>query len=294
MSAAQNDAATAELGTIAACTLRQVPARRLSRQVAADTVAIGDALSIIFGGLLPAAIYAISGGIAFDPINLLQTTAIASLLAHLYLRFRDMYDTTRMNAFPQVAAELFVAVCCGLLGVLGLGLPLAPDSGHLLAWYAAWLSASFALILLSRMISGRILARLAADGRFDQRIAVFGAGEIARRVNDYLRAPGLGINFIGVYDDRVGHDRLNAEGLSVAGRLDDLVDACRGGGVDRVVIALPQSANARLAEIVEKFSVLPVSTHIVTHIASDLIAVEDGVKVSALGPIGLLDVKKKS
>ena len=139
-----------------------------------------------------------------------------------------------------------------------------------------------------------ILARLAADGRFDQRIAVFGAGQIARRVHDHLKTAGLGIHFAGVYDDRGGEDRLNPEGLMVSGKLDDLIASCREGKIDRVIVALPQSADQRIAGIIEKFATLPVSTHIVTHISSDLVDSDIAHKVSSLGPVGLLDVKKKA
>ncbi len=273
--------------------IQSAPMRRLSRQVAADTVAIGDLIAIVIGGLLPALIYAVAGNVKLDQILLLQSTLLAAFIAHLCMRFRGMYDTSRMDQFPLSPFELFAGVCCGLVGVLGIGLPLALRNMHLVVWYSAWASASFTLILLNRMVARAILARLAAAGRFDQRIAVFGAGSIARRVHDYLKLPNLGIHFNGVYDDRIGQDRLNPEGLSVAGRLEDLVNECREGKVDRIIIALPQSANERLASIVEKFDRLPVSTHIVTHIASDLLDTDIAYNVSSLGPVGLLDVKKK-
>ncbi len=270
-----------------------MPKRRLSRQVAADTVAIGDLSAIVLGGLLPALIYAVVGNVKLDQILLLQSTILAGFIAHLCLRFRGMYETARMDQFPQAPIELFIAVCCGLIGVLGIGLPLALRNMHLVVWYAAWLSASFTLILINRLCARYILASLAAAGRFDQRIAVFGAGLIARRVHDYLKTPKLGIFFTGVFDDRAGQERLNPEGLAVAGKLDDLVAECREGKVDRIIIALPQQANDRLAGIVEKFDRLPVSTHVVTHIASDLLETDISYSVSSLGPIGLLDVKKK-
>ena len=267
--------------------------RRLSRQVAADTVAIGDLASVVLGGLLPALIYAVIGNVKLDQVLVLQSTVLAGFIAHLCLRFRGMYETSRMDKFPQQPVELFIAVMCGLIGVLGIGLPLVLHNMHLVVWYSAWMSASFTLILLNRLFSRKILAVLAKEGRFDERIAVFGAGQIARRVHDYLKTPQLGIFFAGVYDDRIGQDRLNPEGLAVAGKLDDLIAQCREGKVDRIVIALPQVASERLADIVQKFQVLPVSTHVVTHIASDLLDTDITYNVSNLGPIGLLDVKKK-
>lgn len=267
--------------------------RRLSRSVAADLVAIGDILAMMLGGLLPALIYALAGNISIDQVLVMQSVLVAGFITHLCLRFRGMYDTTRMDMFAQDPFELFIGVICGMVGVLGIGLPLALRNMHIVVWYAAWLSASFSLILYCRILARKILARLAAQGRFDQRIAVFGAGQIARRVHDYLKAPGLGIHFAGVFDDRAGEDRLNPEGLDVAGKLEDLVAACREGKIDRIVVALPQTADQRISTIIKKFATLPVSTHIVTHISSDLVDSDIAHKVSNLGPVGLLDVKKK-
>ncbi|MEQ1671621.1 MAG: hypothetical protein ABL893_12235 [Hyphomicrobium sp.] len=271
----------------------QSPKRRLSRQVAADTVAIGDLTSVVLGGLLPALIYAVIGNVQLDQILVLQSTLLAGFIAHLCLRFRGMYDTTHMDQFPMQPFELFTAVCCGMVGVLGIGLPLVLKSMHIVVWYASWVSASFTLILLNRMIARTVLAQFAQEGRFDSRVAVFGAGQVARRVHDYLKTPRLGVFFAGVFDDRAGQDRLNPEGLTVAGKIEDLIAQCREGKIDRVIIALPPAANERLAGIVEKFESLPVSTHIVTHIASDLIDTDIAYNVSNLGPVGLLDVKKK-
>lgn len=267
--------------------------RRLSRQVAADTVAIGDMASVVIGGLLPALIYAVVGDVQLNQFVVLQSCLLAGFLSHLCLRFRGMYDTSRMDAFPQKPVELFIAVCCGMIGVLGIGLPLVLNHAHVVVWYAAWLSASFTLILFNRLAARYVLRTLSNDGRFDQRVAVFGAGQIARRVHDFLTTQKLGVFFSGVFDDRIGQDRINPEGLMVEGKLEDLIEQCRAGKVDRIIIALPATANERMAAIVEKFESLPVSTHVVTHIASDLLETDISYNVSSLGPIGLLDIKKK-
>ncbi len=268
--------------------------RRLSRQVSADVVAIGDILAMVFGGLLPALIYATVGKVAIDQVMVMQSVLVAGFIGHLCLRFRGMYDTSRMESFPLDPIELMIAVICGMVGVLGIGLPLALRNMHIAVWYAAWVSASFCLMLYCRMMARSILAKLAKNGRFDERIAVFGAGQIARRVHDYLKTPGIGTHFAGVFDDRVGQDRLNPEGLEVTGKLEDLITACREGTIDRIIVALPQAADQRVSTIIEKFADLPVSTHIVTHIASDLVDGDISHKVSNLGPVGLLDLKKKN
>lgn len=268
--------------------------RRLSRSVASDLAAMADILAMVLGGLLPALIYAVVGGIRFDQLLIVQSVLVAGFITHLCLRFRGMYDTSRMDRFPIDPFELFIGVVCGMAGVLGIGLPLALRNMHIVVWYAAWLSASFSLILFFRVMARNVMASLAANGRFDERVAVFGAGGIARRVHDHLKLPGLGIHFAGVFDDRAGDDRINPEGLVLEGKLDDLVARCREGVIDRVIVALPQSADQRIASIIKKFATLPVATHIVTHIASDLVEGDITHKVSTLGPVGLLDVKKKA
>jgi FlaA1/EpsC-like NDP-sugar epimerase len=272
---------------------KPAPLRRLSRRVIADTVAVGDISAVVLGGLNPALIYALIGHVKLDQLLVVQSALIAGFIAHLCLRLRGMYDTSRMDMFPQSPVELFAALCFGLMGVLGIGLPLALHNVQLLVWYSAWASSSFTLILLNRLVARHFIARLAHDGRFDERVAVYGAGQIARNVHDYLKIPQLGVFFSGVYDDRAGQDRINPEGLTVAGKLEDLVAQSREGRIDRIIIALPQAANNRLADIVAKFADLPVSTHIVTHIASELIDSSSAHNVSKLGNIGLLDVKKK-
>lgn len=268
--------------------------RRLSRQVAADTVAIGDMVAVALGGLLPALIYAVVGNVKLNQFVVVQSCMLAAFIAHLCLRYRGMYDTSRMDQFPQKPIELFIAIICGLTGVLGIGLPIVLEKLHIVVWYAAWISASLTLILLNRLAARAILRALSNEGRFDQRVAVFGAGPVARRVHDFLLQPKLGIFFSGVYDDRDGDNRVNTEGLAISGSLSDLIDECRAGRVDRIVIALPATANERMASIVTKFDNLPVSTSIVTHIASDLMETDIAHNVSSIGPIGLLDVKKKS
>jgi Undecaprenyl-phosphate glucose phosphotransferase len=172
-----------------------------------------------------------------------------------------------------------------------LGLPFKAEAGHIWIWYAVWLSASFSLILWLRMIARGVLSNLTAAGRFDTRVAVFGAGIIARRVHDHLLDPKLGLRFVGVYDDRKDQDRLTPEGLVVDGRLEDLIEAGRAGKIDQIIIALPQVADRRVADIAKKLEQLPISLHVVTHIASDLVDVTPGHSVSSLGPVGLLDVK---
>src|SRR5262249_9812737 len=82
-----------------------------------------------------------------------------------------------------------------------------------------------------------------------------------------------------------------AHGLVLRGTLDDLIRNGRSGAIDQIVIALPQAADQRTSTIAAKLEQLPVSIHVVSHIASDLVASSPAHNVSAIGGVGLLDVK---
>jgi Undecaprenyl-phosphate glucose phosphotransferase len=268
--------------------------RRWNRQVAADCVAFLDGFTVILGAAVPAIIYGSIGGVVTNWALLAQSSVAGALVTHLCLRHWNQYNTDRMHAFPVNPFRMMLGLVIGLLMVVGLGLPHAVTGEHIWIWFLTWLSASFVFMIFSRSMCSLVLKKLTARGRFDQRVAVFGAGAVARRVHDHLINPALGLKFKGVFDDRIGQERLNPEGIEVAGRLEELIDAARNDELDQIVIALPQAAADRIAIIAQKLSQLPVSVHIVTHISSDLIEAGGYMHtVSNLGPVGMIDLKPK-
>lgn len=266
---------------------------KFSRRVAADLVSYVDLLAVFAGGLLPALIYRNAGNLVADWALLLQTSFAAAVISHLVLKSWNMYDTSRMHDFPINPGRLLGAILFAFVILLGVGMPHAVRDGHLWIWFFVAVSASYTLTLVVRSFAHPILQKMTAAGMFDERVAVFGAGQIARRVHDHLTNPQSGVRFAGVYDDRIGTDRINPEGLEVNGKLDDLIETGRQGEIDKIVIALPQSADNRIASVARKLESLPASIHIVTHMASDLVDAGPAHKVSNIGTVGLLDVKQK-
>lgn len=267
--------------------------RRWSRRVALDVIAIVDMLCVIAGGLVPALLFPARKGFAIDWVMVLQSSIVAGILAGLCLKAWGCYECQRFSRVNGQPLILLATVSIVIGAVMGLTMSNAVASGNLLGWQLAWAGSSFVLLYANRFIAQRFLQRLVAAGRFDQRVAVFGAGGIARRVHDHLSKQPEGVYFAGVYDDRIGEDRINPEGLCVAGRLVDLVEAARAGELDQIIVALPQTADRRISDIAKKLEQLPVSIHIVTHISSDFVDLEAAHRVSSLGPVGLIDVKKK-
>lgn len=273
--------------------LEAIEKPRWSRRIAADMVGFCDVSAIVAGGLIPAVIYAVSGGLAVDWLKHLQACLVSALIVYGCLRHYDMYDTSRMHEFPIKPFHLASSLAIAFLAVLGLGLPFVPRQMHLWIWYAAWFAMSYTLLLNVRYFAQRYLTAKTQEGVFDARVAVYGSGVVARRVEEHLSDPRLAVRFAGLFDDRHEPSRLDKDAPGIAGSLQDLIKASRRGDIDRIIIALPQTADARTQQIARRLEHLPVSLHVVTHMASDLIEAGPAHNVSNLGSVGLIDVKSK-
>jgi Undecaprenyl-phosphate glucose phosphotransferase len=223
----------------------------------------------------------------------LQMCLICAVIVYGCLKNFGMYDTERLHDLPLHPTRLAASLGITFLAVLGLGLPFAPKEMHLWIWYAVWMGLSFTLLLDVRYAARIALARLTRDGVFDTRVAVYGSGIVASRVEKHLSDSSHGIRFAGLFDDRADANRVEGSGPDIAGRLDELVRMARIGEIDRIIIALPQSADARTQQIARRLEHLPVSLHVVTHIASDLVEAGPAHRVSSVGTVGLIDVKQK-
>ncbi len=284
--------ATADASASSTATFDAAP-RRWSRRIAADVVGFVDVTSVVVGGLVPAIIYAWGGGLPVDWAKHLQICLVSAIIVYGCLRNYGMYDTNKMHDFPVDPVRLACSLGIAFLAILGLGLPFAPREMHLWIWYGAWISMSFMLLANMRNAARAVLARLTKSGHFDDRVAVYGSGVIARRVEDHLANPALGIRFVGLFDDRADAKRTDETAPKITGRLDDLIARARSGDIDRIVIALPQAADQRTQQIARRLEQLPASLHVVTHMSSDLVDEGPAHNVSSLGSVGLLDVKPK-
>jgi Undecaprenyl-phosphate glucose phosphotransferase len=264
-----------------------------SPKVAADIIGFCEALAVIAGGLLSTALYATAGAIVPNWPTVVQSALVAALIYRMLMKSAGMYDAARAHDFAIRPTHMVGSLVFAVIVAGSLGAPHELEMTSVAIWFVLWLAASYAGAVLVRAIASDIIITRMAQGRFEERIAVYGAGSIARRVNDHLSNPALGLRFIGMFDSRDNPSRVNAEGLTVAGGLDALVQACREGRVDRIIVALPQIAERRTNDIARKFEDLSVNVHIVTHLATDFVGASRKLQVSQLGPVGLMDLMAK-
>ena len=264
-----------------------------SRRVALDLVGFADAAAVLLGGLVAAGLYSHLNGLPINWLRVLQAGLVTSLFCYFCLRHFGFYDARRIHDLPASPGRIVLALVIAFAALPGLGAPFGMTNADFWTWHATWVSASGAALIAIHAAARRGLGAMTRAGRFDTRVAIYGAGAIAERVAAAIADPALGISLTGIYDDRALRRGGPAGAVAASGGLDDLIAAGRAGRIDQIVIALPEAHDSRASDIARRLEQLPVSLHIYTHVASDIVG--DGIahSVSSLGPVGLVDLKSK-
>jgi Undecaprenyl-phosphate glucose phosphotransferase len=233
---------------------------------------------------------------AGNPLVRLELCLVAIGVMHFALRQQGDYAVRRPCQVRRgpVGFALQFALVLGAVVVVAMALG-SPEIWPV-TWLPVWWALSVAFVGLAREGAQRWVAAKHASGAFASAIAIYGAGRIADQLAEHAQSAGSGITITGIYDDRTvsGRAAPSAEGPTLSGTLEDLIRAGREDRIDEIVIALPPAADGRLASIMKQLEHLPVSLHVVTHVASDFVAAGlEQHRVSALGSVGLLDVKAK-
>jgi putative colanic acid biosysnthesis UDP-glucose lipid carrier transferase len=102
-----------------------------------------------------------------------------------------------------------------------------------------------------------VLRNLRAKGRNTRRVAILGATEGAEKLGGAItERPWLGLDLVGVYDDRSEARRHSIGRLACPylGRIEHLVKDARQGKIDAVYIALPLRAETRVGEVLRQLA----------------------------------------
>jgi Undecaprenyl-phosphate glucose phosphotransferase len=186
------------------------------------------------------------------------------------------------NADKAVALDFVVAALLSIAIVWQFGLVDLFSRGLMLAYVVSCASTLF----VSRFLLRAALYALSASGRIGQRVAIYGANpEIVAQAYRLLGLQGLPqLQLIGVVDDR-GERNPRLPHLPFIGGFAELVELARAGGVDQVLIALPEINRSRLDEILEELSAVSLD---ISMIPREALALAPAYKVSFLGEIPLL------
>lgn len=182
----------------------------------------------------------------------LLTGCAWTLAIPLAMRAFGAYDFPRRRELGQhlgrVTKALTVAAIVAILASLIFnpvdmrsGLPLLAASGFLAALHAGW---------------WKIIDHARRQGLLTPNIVVVGATANAQRLIESAMRTGE-VNVLGLFDDRLRRAPVNILGVPLLGDTDALLSHRLAPYIDRVVIAITATAEARVQELTEKLGVLP-------------------------------------
>jgi Undecaprenyl-phosphate glucose phosphotransferase len=135
-------------------------------------------------------------------------------------------------------------------------------------------------------------ARWRTAGRLKQLVAIYGTGDHAERLVEWLgmTCPET-IEIVGVFDDRAGRGVIGARLRTLPhGTTAELVEMSRLLEIDRIIVALPHSAEKRLLEILRKLHKMPVEISLAPDMVGFNVPAKDQ---ESYGGLPLLDVYGK-
>ena len=207
----------------------------------------------------------------------------------------ERQDVTRQRLSRLVGdgvAHALVAFGFALVAAVTVFQPTPAERAPLVDWLLLWAALSVAGIAVVRLVLSMLQARWRAAGRLKQQVAVYGTGDLAERLVERLRAacPET-IDIVGVFDDRAGRGIVGA-GLRELphGATAELVEMSRQFEIDRIVVAMPHSAEKRLLEILRKLHKMPVEISLAPDMVGFNVPTKDNEQ---FGGLPLLDVYGK-
>ena len=210
--------------------------------------------------------------------------ALAFQNARLY-KFENLISLT-----PQIPA--LIARWTGVVfALIVLAYLTKTSTDYPRGWLVLWYGSSLFLLTAGRVGARFALRELSREGRiFARHVAVVGATDISERFCALASEREVGLSIIGVFDDRAQQRGEGEANASVAGNLNDLMELAQTGRVDEIVITLPWAAEERIEQIVQRLSILPVSTRLCPDKAG-LRFVDSGH--SSMGGVLLLDAHRR-
>jgi Undecaprenyl-phosphate glucose phosphotransferase len=296
-------ARSARPGAMAGRDERTLPLRRVSLDgkrlprvqpgAVLSAIQLADVMVVLLAGI---ASFLMQTGYHWPlPVLPAMTAALVLALMTRNLVTGQQQELTRQSLSKQLRegfVHALVAFGFALVVMITVFEPDPLDREPLISWLLLWAALSVAGVGVVRVVLSVLQRRWNAAGRLKQLVAIYGTGDLAERLVERLRAacPET-IDIVGVFDDRSGRGVVGA-GLRELphGTTVELVEMSRQFEIDRIIVALPHSAETRLLEILRKLHKMPVEISL----APDMVGFNLPAKDRAeFGGLPLLDVYGK-
>ncbi|MEO0329060.1 MAG: undecaprenyl-phosphate glucose phosphotransferase [Pseudomonadota bacterium] len=254
-----------ELNDLAESVARQFSSKLVSPSVVSGIVRLLDLLALLTLGLV-FLVFAKLPDITLISWQAVGATAGAMFIVG-FLHGIDGYLITTLRGFSSSFAKAVTALCMALVLILLFvliinGIDQIPFEGLF-----RWFSVCAIFLMTSRFISSRIISKLMQDGRLERRAVIVGGGKMAADlINSIEASSGSDIRICGVFDDRKGDRSPNiVAGYPKLGTIRELVTFARKARISMLIIALPLSAEKRVAQLLKQLWVLPIDIRLSAH-----------------------------
>ncbi|MEZ5830874.1 MAG: undecaprenyl-phosphate glucose phosphotransferase [Dongiaceae bacterium] len=200
------------------------------------------------------------------------TSILSFIVAHMLARSHDIEGAVHSSLFEFVAKPATITCAATTFAYLvetslGTGvvkndiprnaLPLSPEY-YLIAFTTLAIAGE-------RMLAYGLLNRWQAAGHLSNSVVVFGADSIGQRlVKVVCEEYADSVEIVGIFDDRVQRVPAEVQGIAVEGNFESLIEFVKSAPtVDKVLIALPMSAEGRILQLLTKLRSLAVEVALV-------------------------------
>jgi Undecaprenyl-phosphate glucose phosphotransferase len=184
--------------------------------------------------------------------NVLAAAAVAPFVFQL----AKCYRADRLS--DAAGSMRSTLIGCGALIILLLVIGFATRSLEDLSrgWAGLWMGSVTVAMVGSRLMLGATLRQWRVSGRLRETVAIVGTCDWAHELADHLACQrDQRVEILGVFDDRRGPERASAAN---ARPLSELLELAKTTRIDKVIVALPWSHEARLVRIFHKLKALAV------------------------------------
>lgn len=239
--------------------------KALSRWTASAFAMLLDAGAVMLASIAVGAL----GGVLHDA-SVLQEILGLSLIGITLVGLMRLFGAYRFGSLAAPVRRL--AALAGAMGFIATG---AAVTGHFAGVDPAmarligpWAATATAGLIGTSALIGYAIETLRARGRFAPTVVIVGATNIAQRLIEEARAQEHApFEIVGIFDDRLSRVPASLAELPVLGTTDDLLKFPAIDALDWIVVAMPWSAEDRIAGLLERLRT--VSTRIL--LAPDMV-----------------------
>ncbi|HTP83839.1 MAG TPA: undecaprenyl-phosphate glucose phosphotransferase [Alphaproteobacteria bacterium] len=236
----------------------------VSRRLLADALRLADLIAIVAAGGIAFLIYVV-GVLDSGWLNVYYLTA-TTVAGGLYVAIAQAlraYRYERLSDLSYVTQRALAAL--GAMAVIWLLVGFATRTTEFWSrgWTLLWLATCALHLVILRLALSVAISHWRENRRWQDRIVVVGATDIAERLIEDIREHGAAdAEIVGIFDERHGPRRPALAGLPMIGDVDGLAEFTRTHHVDCVILALPWSSEERILRLSERLGVMPVDINL--------------------------------